>query len=187
MYPSPFPGKSSRPCLHLEWIPGQTLGIILRSENNSLDFKREAMRNFAAVSGARHARALQLGEPRLLFEHPSMQHVLASGKRLIHLDFEIVFTKKNDLERLIRHEIAGFLYSMSKAGGKHFPALLDAFVSAYPDHARLEVLEEELRRFGTVPLASILKPFPAFFKIFKRYRRISRYVQAGAMPLTHQG
>ncbi|MEI6125856.1 MAG: hypothetical protein WCQ99_04805 [Pseudomonadota bacterium] len=168
-----FLSKINQPCLALEWISGPTLAGVLRSPEESLDRKKELIKKFAQAMGERHERALSLREPQFMFEHPTFNHVIVSGDRLVHFDFEIAFTQKNNIERIARHEIAGFLYAMPRSNREHFPCLLESLVTAYPDRPRIKQTLTELKTFGTVPLLGWLELFQKYFRFFKRYKKIS--------------
>ena len=138
-------------CIAMEWIPGPTLVETLRDENNSLDFKKEIIARYAGLWAKRHARAIELNEPRLLQENPTLSHVFYSDGRLVHFDFEIVFTWKKDMERLIRREIVGVVHSLAKAGREHFEPLLNTLLDNYPELSHFRQAVAELERYGTVP------------------------------------
>jgi tRNA A-37 threonylcarbamoyl transferase component Bud32 len=140
------------PCLVLEWIPGHHLARVIRRDEVTLSRKCELVERFAAATGARHARAIDIREPRLLYEHPAFKQVIVSGERLVHVDFEIVYTWKGDLDRLARREIAGFLGSISRSVEEDMKPVLEAFARGYPDRGRLARVRDELERFGGVPL-----------------------------------
>lgn len=167
---SPVP---SQPCLTLEWIPGSTLAEIVRSEKHSVEAKQDLLSRCGTDMRQRHDRAIFLGEPRLVFEHPSLHHVIVSNGRLVYTDFEITYCRSGDIERLARREIAGFLYSLARANWPLFQPLFKAFAQGYGDSARLEAMVNELRRYGTVPVAGWLTRLPFLFRIKRRHRRIA--------------
>jgi tRNA A-37 threonylcarbamoyl transferase component Bud32 len=136
------------PYLVMEWIPGAHLGKALRGPRLSADAKREAMARFGAACGARHARAVETNEPRLLCDHPSVSHVLLADDRLVHIDFELVRTRTKSLDRLARREIVRFLSSISSTIGDEIRPVMEAFVAAYPDASRLERTRDDLARRG---------------------------------------
>lgn len=162
-----------QPCLALEWVPGSTLASVLRSPEASLDQKQALICRFADVMGRRHRRAIETGEPRLIFEHPTFNHIIVAGERLVHFDFEIAFTLKQNVERLVRHELGGFLYAMPRSHREHSPKLLETFVGAYPHRPRMKQVLSELRQYGTVPLAGWLELFQKCFRYFTRYNKIA--------------
>lgn len=170
-YPLPEVPADFPCCLAMEWIPGPTMAEVLHDKNTSLTFKKEVIARYARDWGRRHARALELGEPRLLQENPTLSHVFISGDRLVHFDFEIVFTRKKDLERLVRREIVGVLQSLSKAGGDSFGTLLDTLLAAYPDLSCFRQTARELDRYGTVPVAGWTAIFHRLTRGIKHYRK----------------
>jgi len=168
-----FTAGIPQPCLAMEWIPGLTLAEVVRSPEISRDRKKSLIARCALDMYQRHNRAVAAREPRLIFEHPSLHHVIVTEERLTYIDFEIAYSRKNDIERLARRETAGFLYSMAKASWELFPELFRAFIDAYADRSRLCSMIEELKRYGTVPVAGWLELFPPVFRFSKRHRRIS--------------
>jgi tRNA A-37 threonylcarbamoyl transferase component Bud32 len=132
------------PYLVMEWISGPLLARAIRGPRLQLETKREVMERFGAVCGARHARAIELGEPRLLYDHPTLAHVLVGEDRLVHIDFELVWRRVTDLDRLARREIAGFLTSVSQTIGDEVGNIIRGFVESYPDRGRLERLRDDL-------------------------------------------
>lgn len=139
------------PCIAMEWIPGPTLVQVLRDEDHPLSVKKEIIARYARIWAKRHARALECNEPRLLQENPTLSHVFYADGRLVHFDFEIVFTWKKDLERLVRREIVGVAHALAKAGGEDFEPLLDTLLDNYPDLSHFRKTVAELNRYGTVP------------------------------------
>lgn len=138
-------------CIAMEWIPGPTLAEVLRDDGLPLDDKKAIIAQYARIWAKRHAHALELNEPRLLQENPTLSHVFYSNDRLVHFDFEIVFTWKKDLERLVRREIVGVVHSLAKAGEDNFESLLDTLLDNYPDLSHFRRVVAELDRYGTVP------------------------------------
>lgn len=158
VYSIDFP--SLEPCLAMEWIPGQTLSDLIQSSEESLETKKDLIRRFTEILARRHDRALALNEPRILFEHPTLNHLILSGDRLVHFDFEIVFTWKRDLERLIRRELAGFIRPLvRKSREEETDDLLEVMVRTYPEKARFRDVLNELEQFGSVPVLHWLQGF----------------------------
>jgi len=158
VYSIDFP--SLEPCLAMEWMPGQTLSDLIQSKEESLETKKDLIRRFTEILARRHERALALNEARLLFEHPTLNHLIQSGDRLVHFDFEIVFTWKRDLERLIRRELAGFIRPMVRKSRKEeTDGLLGVMVRTYPEKVCLRHVLKELEQFGSVPVLHWLKGF----------------------------
>ena len=158
------------PCLAMEWISGRTLTNVFQDSGTPLNRKKELIERFADVSGNRHGLALKLQDYRFIFGHPTFSHVMLSGNRMVHFDFEIVY-RKGYMESIIRREIAGFIYSLAKSSKGQFPDLLKTLVSAYPNQSRIELAIKELRQYGTVPVIGWLKIFFKYFNRSKRYRR----------------
>jgi len=172
----------SQPCLALEWIPGRSLAEIVRSEKYPLDKKKDLLARCGCEMRQRHDRAVKLREPRLVFEHPSLHHVIVSNERLVYTDFEITYCRAHDIERLARREIAGFLYSLARANWNQFQPLFSAFSEGYGNSARVDAMLRELRRYGTVPVAWWLTLFPFLFRIKGRHRRIARASRSLHVP-----
>lgn len=158
VYPIDFP--SLQPCLAMEWIPGPTLSALIQSTEESLETKKDLIKRFTEILARRHDQALALNESRLLFEHPTLNHVIVSGDRLVHFDFEIVFTWKRDLGRLVRRELAGFIRPLVRKSRKEeIDGLLEIMVRTYPGTAYLEHMLIELEQFGSVPVVHWLEGF----------------------------
>jgi hypothetical protein len=149
---------------------------MLRDGRIPLTQKKEVIARYSREWGRRHARALELNEPRLLQENPTLSHVFVSGDRLVHFDFEIVFTWKKDLERLVRREIVGVLQSMAKAGGNDFESLLDTLLDNYPDLYHFRQAVEELHRYGTVPEVGWSAILHRLTRGKKRYRKRRHFI-----------
>ena len=155
--------------LVLEWIPGPTLYVLLADPGLALPKKRELVRTFAQELHRRHARALELNEPGLIYEHPSLQHVIIRGERMVNIDFEIVFTWKKNLSRLVLRELAGFIHSLVRCAlPEERETLVREFVDTYPDRSRLEKTHTELEAFGRIPL---LKWGSRFLRMMPRRKK----------------
>ena len=170
----PLLSEIPQPCLAMEWIQGPTLAEFFRCSQTPFPRKQQVMENFVNILGMRHKKALNLNEPRLLFEHPGFKHVLLSGQRMVHFDFEITFIRKKNIERLIRREVAGFLYSLVKSSRRDSPELVNIFITCYPEKHRIKEVVEDLQKFGTVPVINGLDRFHKLFMLSSKYRKISR-------------
>lgn len=170
--------QAGQPCLAMEFVPGQLLSKVLRSADEPLDRKKALVARFAETAGRRHARALELREPRLVFKHPTFSHVIVSGERLVHFDFEQTLTYAGNTERYARHEIAGFLCGLPYPDQETFFQLFNSFCAGYSDRGRIALVVNELRRFGTVPLAAWLVPFGRLLLCFRRYRKMAGLARA---------
>jgi tRNA A-37 threonylcarbamoyl transferase component Bud32 len=175
---------AGQPCLAMEFVPGELMSTLIRSADEPLARKKDLVARFAETAGRRHARALELHKPGLVFKHPTFSHIIVNGERLVHFDFEQALTHTSGIERYIRHEIAGFLYALPRPDKALFAELFSSFSANYPDLQRLELVIAELQRFGTVPLASWLQPFGGLFLRFKRYKKMAQLARsfAGAPP-----
>jgi hypothetical protein len=171
VYPLPKLPQDISNCIAMEYISSPTVAKVLQDDQKSLVLKKEVIARYARVWGKRHARALELGEPRLLQEHPTLSHVFVSRDRLVHFDFEIVSTRKKDLERLVRREIVGILRSMAKTSGDGFYPLLDTLLDAYPDLSHFRQTACELLRYGTVPVVGWTAMFHRLMRSKKRYTK----------------
>lgn len=183
VYPLPEHPQDTPYCIAMEWIPGPTVAEVLQDDQQSLASKKEVIARYAQVWGKRHARALKLGEPQLLQENPTLSHVFVSGDRLVHFDFEIVFTRKKDLKRLVRREIVGVLRSMSKASGDNFSPLLDTLLEAYPDLSYFRQTAWELLLYGTVPVMGWAAILHRLTRRKKRYRKRLNFIKTLAKAL----
>jgi len=183
IYPLPEIPQNIPYCIAMEWIPCPTVAEVLQDDKKSLAFKKEVIARYARVWGKRHALALKLGEPRLLQENPTLSHVFVSRDRLVHFDFEMVFTRKKDLKRLVRREIVGILRSMSKASGDSFSPLLDTLLDAYPDLSYFRQTARELLLYGTVPVMGWTAIFHRLTRRKKRYRKRLNFTKTMAKAL----
>lgn len=176
-----FLASAPQPCLAMEWIPGPTLAAIMRSDQYALEYKRQIVESLAQAMNKRHARALEMQEPRLVVEHTSLTHVLVADGRLAQIDFEISFTRASQIDRFARHEIAGTLLSIAKADRTHSLLFLKAFAGAYDARSRFERTIEELQRYGTVPLVPLLDRAGFLLKASRRYQRTAAEARSLAL------
>jgi hypothetical protein len=183
VYPLPEGPQDTPYCIAMEYIPSPTVAEVLQDDQQSLAFKKEIIARYARVWGKRHARAFELGEPRLLQEKPTLSHVFVSPDRLVHFDFEIVFKRKKDLKQLVRREIVGILRSMSKASGDHFSPLLDTLLETYPDLSLFRQTAWELLLYGTVPVMGWTATFHRLMRQKKRYRKRLNFTNTLARAL----
>jgi tRNA A-37 threonylcarbamoyl transferase component Bud32 len=178
IYSPAFLEGFDQPCLAMELIPGQTLTTLLHDTTIPLDRKKDIISRLCQEMARRHERALEEQEMRLLLFHPSMSRILVSNDRLVYLDFEVVYTPEHDLERIADKEIAGFLYALARcAPPQQLHALLECFINAYPEKARMALVLEELRRFGNVPVYGWQKRFPFMFSFYSKYRKTVAYLK----------
>lgn len=178
IYSPAFLAGFDQSCLAMEWIPGQTLTTFLNDTGIPLDRKKDVISRFCKEMAGRHERALALQEVRLLLFHPNLSRILLSNDRLVYLDFEVVYTPKRDLERIVRKEIAGFWYAIGRSAPRQqLHALVECFIQEYPAKARMALVLEELRQFGTIPVYGWLKLFPFMFSFYSKYRKSAAYLK----------
>jgi len=104
----------------------------------------ELLRRFAEVWCRRHALAMARSEPRLVQEHGGFQHVLVSGQRLVHIDFEQAFLRPGNLRAKIAREMAGYLRSLYKRiDADVFRAYVEALADGYGDREFLSACVNE--------------------------------------------
>lgn len=168
-------------CLAMEYISGPPMVDVLWVWDGDGDYsladKKEIVARYARSWGARHARALELKEPRLLQAHPSLRHVFYANDRLVHFDFEVVFTGTKNLDRLIRREIVGVLRSMSQVTGEQFEPLLNTLLDNYPDLDFFRQTARELSRYGTVPEMGWTAVFYRLMQGRKRYKKRRHFIE----------
>ena len=177
VYPLPELPADFPCCIAMEWISGPTIAALLLDKDTPLDHKKNIIARYAGIWAKRHARALALSEPRLLQENPTLSHVFVSNGRLVHFDFEIVFTRKKDLERLVRREIVGVLHSLAKTSEDDFRPLLDTLLDNYPDLTHFRQTARELLDYGTVPMLGWTAGLHRLTRKRKRYRKRMAFVK----------
>jgi len=124
--------------LVLEDVPGTLLSAALADPALPAARREELLRRFAAACRRRHDQALSRGEPALIQEHGSVQHVIVSGSRLVSFDLENAFRPRRDLRPLLAKELASVLRSLARLGDEpRFRADLAVFVAGYGDVERL--------------------------------------------------
>ena len=134
------------PALVLEWIGGRSMRDVLHCKETSTETKQKIVSRLAEVCHRRHVLATDRRDPRFVMEHPTFAHILVDGERLVHIDFEMVFTRKRRIDALIDREIISFLRALSKLEPTLFATLFDSFINAYPQRSRLEQLVRDTQR-----------------------------------------
>ncbi len=135
-----LPESVEAPALWLEYCPGPSLFALVADADASPARKSALVSRFAADLARRQARALELGEPLLSHEHPSVLHVLVHGDRLVSLDLETAYKASYDVEMALEQELAGVVRSLYRAAPDEGDALSDAFVAGYGDYVQLECI-----------------------------------------------
>ncbi len=146
-----LPETTDRHVLVIECVPGDSLRDLIKGRRVTDQELTDILERFARDCRRRHDTALALKEPRLIHEHPSLRHVMVADDRLINLDFEVVFMRRHDIERIVSLEIAGFLRALAKETKEIFPRYLEAFARAYGDKERLARVGRDVRG-GTLPI-----------------------------------
>lgn len=123
------------PHLVFEYVSGRTLKDYFLDTAIQKADKLKMLKRFVPEWSRRHRLALETGNRRLIQERATFQHVFlsAADDRLIHFDFEIVYTSRHSLKGIIAREIAGYLRSLFTAVPRNdYLTYLDTFVRAYP-------------------------------------------------------
>jgi hypothetical protein len=133
----PTPPGLAEPCLWLEYCPGPTLDRALADPELPLERARALVARLAVDQARRHRKGIAIGEPLLFLEHPTIVHVLASGERLVTIDFENAWWRRFPVEEALARELAGTLRSIHRRIPERAEALFAAYVDVYPDRELL--------------------------------------------------
>jgi len=144
----PVPPEVSDPALWLEWCPGESLDRALAALSLDPAAARALVERLAREQARRHQKAIELSEPLLAMEHPSIVHVLASGERLVSIDFENAWRRGFPAASAVARELAGTLRSILRRLPERGEALFDAYVAAYPRPDLLRAAAESTVRGG---------------------------------------
>lgn len=125
----------------LEHLEGPSLRQVLSDPDACAGRQRACVEQFARELAARHDRALDLGDARLIHTSPKLRDVVVTGEGPALLDFELSYHKSVLVMPLLSREVLGFLVSMARAAGTRFPELLEVFLGGY---GRLERLRPTL-------------------------------------------
>ncbi len=193
--PPAFPVEGLDPELDvaMEFVPGEPLSIALTHRDQSDQQILSIVKRLADGLYRRHHRALELNEPRLLFERPTLEHFFLSGDRIVNLDLEIVYTDAKLTERLALRELSSLFLSLYRSRPVAYIYFLEEFLRFYPDHDRLRRVARYLKAYGGVPLKRALTPLYLLqqWKIRDQRRRtaaleltkeLDAWVQAGGSP-----
>jgi hypothetical protein len=158
------PELANERTLVLECVEGVLLSQLLADPALRRGRRDELIERFASGIGARHTRALELGEAGLVHEHGGTQHVLVSGTgparglgapgppaetarlpvaqlRFVNFDLENSFAPRADLQPLLAKELAASLRSLARGSRGDQAGLradVEAFARGYGDAARLK-------------------------------------------------
>lgn len=167
----PLPEPVAQPILILEYVPGRTLRDIMEDDQVDLAEKCRLTERLAETSRRRHDCALETADLRLIHEHPHLTHVIVSGDRLVNIDFEIVYRRRHNIQRMVSLEIAGMLRSLAKFSREDFPRLLQAFIKAYDHPERLRRVDAHVRS-GTLPFLRWLITLELLFRRQTHYNKL---------------
>jgi hypothetical protein len=127
-----------RPALWLEYTPGPRLFELLHEGRLGPDQGPALVERLGAEHQRRHALALELSQPLLLQEHPTVKHVLVCAERLVTIDMEHGYLPGYPLEVAIGYEVASTMRSLwldpERPLNEGFGA---AFLAGYQDPALL--------------------------------------------------
>ncbi|MBZ0253378.1 MAG: hypothetical protein K8I02_08570, partial [Candidatus Methylomirabilis sp.] len=110
----PPPSWIAHPTLWIEYCPGRSLLWAMLDASVPWEQKLGWLRRLASDMARRHALALRLGEPLLVQEHGTVNHVPVSGERLIPFDFEVAYRAGYPVLRAVSTELGGYLRSVQK-------------------------------------------------------------------------
>jgi hypothetical protein len=193
--PPAFPVEGLDPDLDLalEFVKGEPLNVFLMRKDRTDEEILSIVRLLAEDLARRHARALELAEPRLLLERPTLEHFILSGDRIVNLDLEIVYTNPNLTENLARRELSSVFLSIYRSRPVAYIYFLEEFLRHYPDHDRLRKVAGYMKDYGGVPLKRSLTPLYLLqrWKIGDKRRKtaarelvkeLDAWVKAGGSP-----
>ena len=133
------------PFLVLEWIEAPSMWDLIEVGDPSPEGV-ERMTWLAQELGRRHDRVLEATEPRLLHQHPILEHVLLDGDRLVTIDHELVSICSDRLDEQVGRELMGWIRSIYQSSLSRIT--VSAFCDAYPARDRLLGEMERLGRNG---------------------------------------
>lgn len=152
-----LPPEVPHPRLAFEFVEGGLVTRYLASREVFPQHKRTLIERLAREWSRRHALAIRLREPRLIQAHAFFGHLIRSPRepgrppRIVTFDFEVGWARRGAVARLASLEIAQYLESLHRwVRPEEFEPLLESFVRAYPDRARLARVAPDARR-GKVP------------------------------------
>lgn len=147
LLPASAAGLAPGPALLLEDLGSLTLLDRLAPRARLAGAERSGLlRRFAAALARRQRLALDCGDPLLVHEHGSLDHVLLCGERLVTFDLEQAFLAHKAVLPLLTKELVSTLRSLARVVDVHrLRADLDDLVAGYGDRALLgEIVREGL-------------------------------------------
>jgi len=154
----PVEGFDDELDLVMEFVEGESLSTAFMRQDWSDAEILAVVEKLADGLALRHGRAMELSEPRLLFERPTLEHFFLSGDRIVNLDLEIVYTDSRLTERLALRELSSLFMSLYKCRPVAYIYFLEVFLRRYRDHDRLRKVAGYMEAFGGVPLKRLLTP-----------------------------
>jgi tRNA A-37 threonylcarbamoyl transferase component Bud32 len=150
VYPAAAPA-SPRPHLVLDYIPGQTLRDCLRDDRRDIEQRLSLAGEVLAGLSARQARALKLGDWRLLRDDANTGNFVVDGDgRIFQVDFERVPAAEN-LHEAAAMELAKLMRWMARDLGRpNLDRLAALAVKAYGGQSQVigRVIDRTLARLG---------------------------------------
>jgi hypothetical protein len=142
----PLPAGYAPPGLWFEYCEGDTVGSLVENPEVDAARKHECLLRVGHATHTRHLLALEHGEPLLVQERGTLNHLFVSGERLISFDFEGGFLAGFPVIEALTQELAGLIRSINRRAGSAelFEELVATFVQGYDDPALLR----DIARWG---------------------------------------
>ena len=148
----PEPEWVQAPHLWIEHTPGQRLLFALAEPDIPRARKEAWLHKIAQETLARQRRALELGEPLLIPEHPTLKHVLVHrDDDLVTIDLENAFRPGYPLLYAIAYELASLLRSIPAV--PETAGLPEVFLEALDDHDLIRAACRDYSRLTLVRTA----------------------------------
>jgi hypothetical protein len=148
----PQPEWVEAPHLWIEDTPGQRLLFALAEPEIPRARKEAWLHKVAQETLARQRRALELEEPLLIPEHPTLKHVLVHrDDDLVTIDLENAFRPGYPLLYAIAYELASLLRSIPAV--PETAGLPEVFLEALDDHDLIRAACKDYRRLTLVRTA----------------------------------
>jgi hypothetical protein len=170
LLPNRFQELDPQPYLVLEFIDGPSIWNILNDGDWSFEKEADLLRRFAIEWARRHELARQQREPRFIQLRAGLHHILVSGERQAAFDFEMCYTRRHPIDRLISLEILGYLRTLQAATGDNFERYLECVVQSYGNPAPFRRVREDAAS-GVAPW---LKPLSRWQMRIRRRKATSK-------------
>lgn len=136
-----FPHLAGENVRLLEWVEGRPLSRLLARGQLRGEARADLLRRAGAAWGGRLARALRLGDARLVQFHAGFQHLLVAGERTVSIDLEQAYLPGRPVPPVLAREVLSCLHTLRGAGGEEaFEGDLAALVAGIPDRGFLEAV-----------------------------------------------